>query len=80
MNMEDAKDYIKAFWKAYGRDPSDVYIKDHQECGTQSDRVSWFMPFRIFKADDISLKRATFVEPDEINKYIEVCHTPKFAR
>lgn len=57
LKMVNTKDYVKAYRKAYGRDPSDADIKDHLECRAGPDKVSWLKPFNTFKADEFSFEK-----------------------
>lgn len=59
LNREDAKDYIKAYQKAYIQDQSDVDFKDCLEHRARPDDVNWLNLFDVFKVDEISLERAT---------------------
>lgn len=55
--------------KSYGRDPSEVDIKDHLDQGTQSDDVSWLNLVGIFKVIEFFFKEVMLVEPIDANKY-----------
>lgn len=46
LNREDAIDYVNAYRKAYGQDPSDVDIKGHLECTVRTDDITWLNPHR----------------------------------
>lgn len=68
-NKEDVKYHVKAYWKAYGQDPSDADIKDHIEHIAHLDGIRWLKPFEVFNANELSFKRLRWwIQPTQENK------------